>query len=333
MADIKWQRGSFLKFYSKMKIQIGAQKGLSIQSGDEFEFDGSILKYGGMEINTVELRGAIKSDWASLSEDETYIPESTTPSRNIAKAQTINTDLSKVQRSSFKALEASSLDEDTVMTVEDRRPKQGSSKVLGVSIDNSSPRALTKESVRSMPVTKGYDDQEGVSIGRIRTPTRLSSDVTKDVGLADKLTNLSGSGLIRDNIIHKEGVSIRTNVGKVDSKINSYEDTDGGVEVAKVRHSRAASTEGIEVKDTSSRPSPIISKKVKIDTKLSPRVRIARVIDPSFPIDWSFEGKLSERLARAKEHGISDDFLQALYAAEGDQMRKKLETEFPKVFR
>lgn len=62
---------------------------------------------------------------------------------------------------------------------------------------------------------------------------------------------------------------------------------------------------------------------------LDPRVRIALRIDPDFPIDWDFTGKLSERLKRVNDHGPSSQFIQALYAAEGDQMRKVLSKEFP----
>lgn len=334
MAEIKWQRGNFLRFVSQMKIQIGAQKGLSIQAHDDFEFDGSILKYGGLEVNTVELRGAIKDNWATLadSDSESTAPECSVPMRKIAKAQTINTDLSKVQRSDSRSLESSIPDEDTVMRVDDRRPKNNSSRVLGVNIDNSSPRTLTKDSIRSsMPISSNVDDQEGVSIGRVRTPTRLSSDVTKDVGLADKLTNLSGSGFIRDKTIEKEGVTIRTNVGKMDPNVGTNDDEEGVV-IGKVRHSRNASTEGIEVKDTSNINTRTASKKVKIDVNLSPRIRIARSIYPSFPVDWSFDGKLAERYQRAKDYGISDEFLQALYAAEGDQFRSFLTKQHPKLF-
>lgn len=143
-----------------------------------------------------------------------------------------------------------------------------------------------------------------------------------------------------------EGVSIKTNVGQMNRSAAILESEDEGQIVGKVRHTASRMNEGIEIVDTSGRniarnvkptktavvPAPA-PKAAPINTKMNPRIRIAVSIDPNFPKNWSFEGKLAERLARVKEHGPTEDFLEALYAAEGDQMRKVLQKEFPKQFR
>lgn len=172
--------------------------------------------------------------------------------------------------------------------------------------------------------------------------------------------------------IHKEGVDISMNVGSVDrGLVYDGDDSDGHV-VGQVRHTdRRQSSEGVDVEDTSdirshrkeasangkvasakkpqSKPgmtkvskalpkavekavAPKAATEVAIDTKLPPRIRMARRIDPSFPKSWVFSGKLAERMEAVRKHGATPEFLEALYAAEGDQMRRKLEEEFPQQF-
>ena len=130
--------------------------------------------------------------------------------------------------------------------------------------------------------------------------------------------------------IIREGVEITTNVGSVDKSIHAEDDQ--GVLVGKVRNSSKISTEGINIKDTSGAYGSKSNKlRVKSSSKLNMRVKVARRIDPSFPADWSFTGTMSDRLARVKEHGLNPSFLQALYAAEGDNFRRILEKTYPEL--
>ena len=132
---------------------------------------------------------------------------------------------------------------------------------------------------------------------------------------------------------------MKVSVSDVDRSLVPSESQQDGTVVGRVRHTKGASTEGIEVKDTSnirsvveeaSKPRPKTS--VAALKKLPPKIRVAKRIDPDFPVSWDFTGKLKERLERVKSRGPTDVFLEALYAAEGDQMRKVLEKEYPKLF-
>jgi len=335
--DIKWQRGKFIKFFAKMKIRVGGANAVDIQKGDEFEYDGSILKYGGAEIPSPQARGAIKEGWATTSDDGKSDIAPVTPSRNVAKATSVNRDLSRVARGPSQQLQTDSQDEDTVLDVSDRRPD---SKVN----PRAQPRVMTSgDNRRSMPVNGGLEEaQEGVSIGRVRTAAKLNTNVySREAQQAKKeFTEMEGSGFIPNGkTVVKEGVSIKSNVGRVDKNVHLSQDDEGTV-VGNVRKTKSASTGDIEVRDTSNirgekkasnggakKPEP-----AKIDVSVSPKIRMARRIDPSFPTDWLFTGKLAERLDRVKEHGATATFLEALYAAEGDQMRKLLEKTFPKQF-
>ena len=169
--------------------------------------------------------------------------------------------------------------------------------------------------------------------------------------LKHQLDNLKGSGAIplrqrqREETIEREGVTIRTT-----SKMNrnapvQIGSEDEGRVVGKVRHSSKGSgnAEGISVADTSNireeraatkngKTVKASSKDVKIDTKMSPKLRMARRIDPDFPVSWNFQGKLKDRLDAVKKHGATPEFLEALYAAEGDQMRALLTKTYPKQF-
>lgn len=331
---VKWQRGVYQKFFAKMKIRIGGKDNTvdKIEKGDEFEYDGSILKYAGAEISSTQLRGAIDNGWASLSEDDDEPIEAFVPSRNVAKATTVNRDLSRVQRGGV-SMDTDSLDEETVLEVSDRG-KMEKAKV------GASPRVLTKDNNRrGMSVSASeVDSQEGVTVGRVRSAAKLGAvDVAANPGLASSIENrgLGKPVLNKGKVVQTEGITIQTNVSDVDRTVIAGGE-DEGVIVGHVRHSERASTEGIEVKDTSNirnKPSAPKAKPAKINPKLPVRVRIARAIDPTFPEDWCFSGKLVDRMKAVKDHGVTKQFLEALYAAEGDQMRKKLEAEFPKQFK
>ena len=338
---IKWQRGKFLKFFAKMMIRVGGKDNTidKINEGDEFEYDGSILKYAGAEISSSGVRGAIASGWASLSPDDNERVEAFVPNRNIAKATTINRDLSRVQRGGV-LMDTDSLDEETVLEVSDRGKME---KARG----GASPKVLTKEHNRKGMIMGRdlADTQEGVVVGRVRSAAKIKvEDVTKEPGLASQIENRGlGRPILNKSAgktIHTEGVTIKTSVSDMDRSSVNLDGDDEGTVVGKVRHTRQASTEGIEVKDTSNiRAGAVAAAAAKprkpepIDTKLSPKIRMARRIDPTFPVDWSFQGKLKERLAAAKAHGATSTFLEALYAAEGDQMRKALEEAYPKQFK
>jgi len=346
MEAIIWKRGDYQKFYANMKVRIGANTHnlVAIEAGDELEYDGTMLRYAGAEVPQPSLRGAVKAGWLSSASDQQGVHIATTnPSRNIAKAQTVNTDLSRVQRGVPRVMETDSLDEETVLRVDDRGrdngTRHGDRKIL-----TSSDR----RSVRGMEVQNSADDsQDGAPVGRIRSAAKASFDVSKDTAYSNtmrKLNEPDAIGKAKINKITREGVEITTNVGRVDRTIT--EDIgDEGVTVASVRHTSRASSEGIDIKDTSGthRKADKKSQKVEsyrnettdlvINTKIPARVRIARHIDPSFPASWPFEGKMAERLERVKNYdSLSPLFLEALYAAEGDNFRKVLHTEYSKQF-
>ena len=345
ITNIKWQRGSYQKFYALMKIRVGAADPKSIpidiQQGDEFEYDGQLLKYAGSEIHSPQLRGAIKNGWASLDSDGDSSVSPVKAERNIAKSQTINKDLSKVQRSGHNPLDTEVRDEEIILNVSDRRDSKSDPK--------SRPNIMTHENNRRVSTagmrveTSEVEAQNAVSVGRVRSPAKINVDLTKNSSINARDIESRGLGqpeMFNEKTIEREGVTIKTNVGKTNRNVQ-HSDPSAGSVVGKVRHSKTASSDGVEVRDTSDirSKSNILPVKantkaapVEIDTNVSPKVRMARRIYPSFPSDWEFTGKLKDRLAAVVKHGPDPDFLEALYTAEGDQMRAKLEEVYPEQF-
>jgi len=351
-ANFKWQRGTYHKFYALMKIRVGAADPKSIpidiQEGDEFEYDGQLLKYAGSEIHSPQLRGAIKNGWVTTDSDGTGTGQVATvqPSRDIAKSQTINRDLSRVQRGDHRPLDTDSLDEETVLNVSDRRPDSTNNPRARPQVLES--KNNRRASTAGMRVDNSeHEEQDAVTIGRVRSPATLKVDNVLDSRASGMAKDIENRGLGKPEIFSREstteGVTIKTNVSQVDRNVRASQD-DGGEVVGKVRHSKASSSDGVSVTDTSNirnesakvttkaDPKAALEKARKIDTSLPPKIRMARRIDPDFPSDWIFQGKLKDRMAAVEAYGATPQFLEALYAAEGDQMRKMLEQTFPKQF-
>lgn len=328
--SITWKRNQFLKFYAKMKIRVGGQSPMDINKGDEFEYDGTIVKYAGMELNQPQMRGAVQAGWASLNVAEEEVVSPVAVPRNIAVAKTVNTDLSRVQRRPSSTMENDDLDERTVLNVADRH-------------DGNNVKAVRAASV------KDTSDQDGQVIGRVKTSTKLSLDVSSQ-NTAKIVDNLENGAHGRPEYLQKtvkEGVQITSNLKQMNSNINPEEST--GEVIGQVRNSNKKTEEGIDLSPRSKESDQIATlmaeinklkaqiesgpkKKQSVPVVSDARIRVARTIDPDFPLDWDFSGKLADRLERAKSHGISDSFLEALFAAEGDQMRKLLKREYPEKF-
>jgi len=351
--DVQYKRGEFITFYAKMKVRVGGTHNITVEKGDEIEYDGMVMKYAGMDVSIgPSLRSSIRHDWFTDDIDELDTRVSAVvPDRNVAKSQTKNTDLARVQRHDEQSsMTTDNSDEDTVMKVSDRRP--------GAGVDKNHPGG---RNVRAEPIAikKGFkskglvinpgeiEEQDYTPVARLRTAAKSKpiDMYSSEVGRVKReIDTMSGSGAIplhrREETYEREGVTMRA-TGKMNRQapVDIAQENDGEV-VGKVTHrSKTASTGnngGITIRDTSNIRNEKTAKsapvEVKIDTNLSPKIRMARRIDPSFPADWSFTGRLVDRLDAAKKHGATSTFLEALYAAEGDQMRKILESEYSKQF-
>jgi hypothetical protein len=319
--EVQWKRGEFLTFFAQMKIRIGGKDTVDIHKGDQFEYDGSVVKYAGTEFPQPGLRGAIREDWATLDPAGQGIAP-TRPSRSVAKAQSSTTNLSgRVQRNSSRTVTSDSQDENTVLEVGDRDE---------VRDDDGRGGHLTKVHNRAgMRVSASEaDGQDGVVVAGLRnqSPARSSSNVYQTS--KDAIENR------HRKTISQEGVTISTNMGDIDSASVSV-DSDEAQIVGKVRQSTPVSEGGIKVRDTSGSPggkvNTMAKKKNGSSSEISPKLQAAREIDPNFPENWNFFAKPDDKVAKIKELGADPKFLKALFASEGKKMKKVLQKEFPDV--
>jgi hypothetical protein len=344
--DIQWQRGEFLKFQAAVKVRIGqnAQGVGHIEKGDMVEFDGTTLRYAGTEVNSTSVRGSVKAGWlVPFSIKDVGVPPAVQASRKIAKSQSVNTDLLNVSRSEPRIVKSSSTEEDTVMNINDRstkfdgvtersEPKKLVSKQTATNVSD----VLAEHSKRTGSILRSPFDQDTVTVGSIRSPARATAiDVSKDADYAQHLQRLESQAKKSSKTITREGVQITSNLGEVSDVIQM--DEEPGEVIGQVRKSKIATSEGIEVKDTSmsgikSQSSNGGSKPFKIDPKIPARVRIAKHIDQKFPSDWDFSSKMKDRMDRLNSLKPSSTLLEAIYAAEGDNFRRMMEKTFSKQF-
>jgi hypothetical protein len=359
-SEVTWQRNKFQKFFAQMKIRVGgAAVPVDIQAGDEFLFDGTILKYGGTEFTSPQTRGAINAGWATKDQGGGNGIQNHSSNRSVAKATSVNRDLSKVQRTGPSSMQTDMSDEDTVMNVSDRREQNTGKRVLGVPNDKAAPRVMTAGSARGMQINSDTaDGQEGVSVGRVRTAAKVTANVLTNQGaqMASKISNIAGSGFVPEgedrprehNVIQREGITVRTNTtaGRV-SRVEMSQDDEGSV-VGKVRRTRDHSTEGVTVTDTSNireerarserapRPQAVqkpAAKTLKVESEsgTAAKIKTAKTIDPKFPDDWNFFAKLPDRLAIIKKNEKNRKFLLALFVVEGASVRAHLQKTYPKI--
>lgn len=325
--EIQWKRGDYRTFFAQMKIRVGGKDTLDIQKGDEFEYDGTIVKYAGAEFPQPGLRGAIKEGWATLTAQSSAI-NAVRPERSMAKAQSVSREFSRIQRNSPTALTATDDDENIVMDVSDRE----SARKSGGHVNKSTRR------IASLDV----DTQEGEVVARVRSSTKVVADVTKTAGLANKLEDISfeggygrADGSVGKRSTSIEGISVSTNMEKINTSEIQSADVEEGVVVGKIRTSTKRSEGDIMIKDTSGTPGkvvkPSVVKTVTVEAEEengNSKLDMARSVYPSFPEDWNFFAKPEDKMKRVKELGNKPEFVKALYAAEGKKMRKTLQAAY-----
>lgn len=277
--QIKWKRGEFHTFYATMKIRVGGQDPVDIEKGDEIEYDGSTCKYAGREFAQPNLRGAVVSGWLTLDEDG-EVPATVMSHRKVARSQTKNTDLSRVQRHGDRMMDTDSLDEETVSHVDDRGAvmdqRTGRGHLDARHNRRQAARTMMSEdstagTFRGLEVTGSeLDEQDARPVSRIKSPAKLKVDVLANPGEAQKIARRSydtgyGRSQSKKKQVVREGVTIDMNVGNVEAGVVEDGDEDQGTVVGQVRHSSAQrrTSEGVSIEDTSGTAEARASRKSK----------------------------------------------------------------------
>jgi hypothetical protein len=325
--DVQWKRGDFLKFYAQMKIRVGGKGTLDIQKGDEFEYDGTIVKYAGTEFPQPGLRGAVRENWATLNMEGGRPINATRPERSVAKATSVNQTFHSVQREEASAPTTNSLDEETVLRVGDRGAVQKS----GGHIEQKHNRRIAGNISVS-----DVDQQDGRTVANIRSPVKFRVEDVHTVNPnSDGVSFEAGYGRADGETgarkFTKEGISVQNNVGNIDAA-SIRTDFDEGKMVGKIRQSAPVSEGGISAQDTSGNPGVKVAKPVDGggDGGVS-KLDVARGVCPNFPEDWNFFATQENKLQRVKDLKDDPGIIKALFAAEGKKFKKVLKTNYPSV--
>lgn len=297
---IRWKRGEFHTFIAVLKVRVGGKQEITINEGDEFEYDGSVCKYAGDEFPQPQLRGAIKQGWAVPDgevDEDAHVPDAHVTSRKIAKSQSVNKDLRNVQRHEPQPMETDHYDEDTVLNVGDRaavRDGRSGNGHLTARHNRRTAAAISRGPEQApagfMQVTQSdIDEQDGVVVSPIKTRANLGKiDVTRadSASITRTLANASHEdgygkfgGPRKSNIVTREGVQIATNVGTMDRGASiDIGDEDQGVEVGRVRHSsnRTRSEEGVAIEDTGRSKARGVPHKAQPKAKARPKMTVSK---------------------------------------------------------
>lgn len=279
--EIAWKRNQFHTFIARVKIRVGGNNGaqpFEILQDDEFEYDGSVCKYAGAEHQTPQLRGAVRDGWASMageSEEQEPVREAPAPfrpTRQMAKAQSKNTDLSRVQRNAPAAVHWDDHDEDVVLRVDDRREAMDPRTRVGhvtaqhnrrhIAQDGRKPVMAGGRTELGFATASDYAKQDHTPISRITTPATVKVDITRNPGAAQVIESRAsaehGAGRFHGDGYSQEfsteGVTMRTNVRQMSrgGAVETWDSGDEGELVGYVRETdQRPSREGVTVRDTS----------------------------------------------------------------------------------
>jgi hypothetical protein len=332
MEAIQWKRNKFITLYAKIKIRLGNQAtSYTLAIGDEFEFDGTMCKYSGAEFPQPSLRGAINQGWASTDPNDNSRVVHNPAQRTVAKATSVNRDLSRVQNQ--ENMETGDFDEDTVLEIGDR--KQAMTDGRGHLRASDNRRVASRAGMRIEE--SDADSQDAVVVSRITTPARRIVDVSANPMAAQKIAEAGyEQGVGKSRVV--EGISMRTNVGSMRGAPIIQDDNDEGVVVGRVRNSQKSRTvEGITITDTSDirtpkvrrvASQPVVEESVQSDS--SNKLSVAQSIYNKFPADWNFFAKTEDKISKIEKLGAPKQLIQALLASESKAMRKLLREKYPK---
>jgi hypothetical protein len=308
---ISFKRGDFKVYYSKTKIRVGTNdKQVVIEDGQEFEYDGTTLKYDGLEFGASSLRGIFSRGWASPFPDDPQPPihNSGNVERNIASAKVKTSDFSRVHRMSSDSM--------TSVRVEDQ-------KVLDINRRTAVIASGERVSSENVQVVKN-DPASGRVIARVKVPAKVVvNDMHLDSGENRRRIEEAGDGKPIYLDQKANGVSITTNTpSRMGARVIESDQEEGYQIIGQVA--------GRESRLETNVPVPLSFRPQKDEDSL--KIAAGRLISPLFPKGWDFKLKLSDKIETVVAMKPNKALLQAFWLVESDAFRKSLLKSFPNVF-
>lgn len=321
---ITWQAGKYIEFVADVPLKIGSSDpAVSIPIGSVFLFDGTTLTFSGVNYPGRGLRNALNLGWYHPAEGEAVIsPQSYRQDRAVAIAKAGALDLSHgapiVVRQPRLAVYADEV--DTVMRVEDRKEKteKNQSVQLGAKVDARSPQVVTSSTLdraRKFPVkvegdhrghdlapapTSSQDDMLSTILGAVQNLNKRIDTISNRVDTITSGTNSHYEEAPRPEFT-KRTVKPKVEEPELDEEFQ-FSDGDEGEEA---------------------------------QCEMDPKVAKAISIMPSFPKDFSFSGKVKDRVDRVSAvykslpKSKKAEFISTVYLLEDMTARKALSKLFP----
>ena len=357
MDQIKYKQGEFRSFTATRSFALGDANGkdINVIKDTELEFDGRTVRYDGEERSLPQLRAAVNTRWIVLT--ESYDSEDTSYGKPVAANI-------KMRSATGDNKEAKSV---PVTTESDERIVMSSADHKKYVVDTNTGVAEAQDGVvlgrRFKTSAKSQSSLTAENAAStLRSVDRVQIEAGKGRSEADLLASMSDGErdeyLSRKQALRAQYVtesedrvvgSVKTASKRESGGVTLTQEVGGGVETADLAGvSEGTPTESTVVQDgitfrTTNGPKgkdQVHPREVSDNPSLAlgdtmdARRQIARAVCPDFPQAYDFSASTKKKVARlVADFEDRPDVIRAVFAAETDEVKATLITEFPEAFR
>jgi hypothetical protein len=380
-TQIQFQAGKLQPYMTTRAFALG-QSGVTVPSGSEILFDGTLVEYGGQRISLPQLRGAIRMGWAVPAGE--YDPDDQSSSIpqpagvQLRHSTQGGNPLDPSNHARPVAPVTTDEQERTVGNVRemaDAAKNRNRDRTYRVGTDN---RAMTASEASRIQV----EQQDGVPVRNLRTPAKSSSILTAE-SAGSHIRNASQSGQIvaGRGMTEEEMMSRMSAVERAEYLATKnahkaqYVNVDADQErqvVGSLQAPQTRETEGFTVTPsvgggthtadlggtggagkaqqavmesegmvfrTTNGPKKDVQQPAQPQNEATfngtedTRRKIAKMMCVDFPDIYNFNDPVRKKIARIQaDFDDRPDIIKAIFAAESDEMKQRLLTEFSDSF-
>lgn len=325
-TQIQYRAGEFQTFVTTREF--GLPNGQKLPSGVEIEFDGTNARFeGNPPISMLHLRGAVKQNW--------LVPKAEfNPNAAIERPRSAGIKIHQavggnpMNPRAREAITTVDSEEQEVGGVEEHAQRTRD-------LNARKPKKATTAGRRVEGAVMAVDEMEGTVVNRpaFKTATRQGPVSLDNASQAiSEMENVkldaqpSVVGRVADpKNSSKEGFNVTNSVG------GGVETFDlAGLDKKAPDQVMTIESEGLRFTTTNGPKKsvqPVTAKSGDI------RRRVAKAMCPDFPDNYDFDASNRKKVARIQaDFEDRPDVIQAVYAAESDEVKTVLEAEFPEAF-
>jgi len=283
MAEIQFVPGAFESYRTTTKIHLGKLE-TDLKEGDVIQFDGQVIKIGGVEHYYPELRAAFKVGWVVEQTDNisNYIPKASDmkiraaqDNKKAAKTApvTVTDDETHVgpARPSRNVIRADDVGSDGVTHVRsfsrDLKQQDQEERNVGPSRKTAEPKPLLRKTASEMK-SDSVGNEDSVLVGKIRTPAVSAKTTITDVSsAAQAAAKLDNTPPPRAILNSKGGEEIFAAEAETVEEILPALDSENRARI--VREQRRAQAKASDAKIAKEEPAK--ASPVKVASKVAPK--------------------------------------------------------------